>query len=549
MEGSFKQSLQKEIIKKSSWSALLTTGVLMILLVSSSYVLQYYQLVRDTEEIVRHTQDGIASNEQVLRDLDQGIVREFLKGNRTERELYTSFYEKRAQTELVSDLMVLDKAGNTRFTTNRAHNGLMIPAYYLQILMEQSRDERIRPKVIISTNHQHYLLFIHPVIEGGEQIGYSILFINDHDFVSYDDILSAKYILTDKYGNIFAKNSNYFTVSSLEKLDEHLLRKQTVFNAEQPVLTHEAEIGKDLHIYTFQAFFPLQFLAIFSLAVTVAVLTVYLVQARKIAHKIASYNAIPIESLVEQMKLIIADDKKKVQLETGDEFEFMAEQINQMLEELDLLHEQKLLLEREKLLFERKMLEAQFNPHFLYNTLETIKITHELDRSLTNQLIQNLTSILRYSVAQLDHDTSLGEDLEIIRSYLEIHAVRYEGFTYEIICPERLKSQSIPRLFLLPLIENAMKYGRRYRIDLHIQVQIEKGDTGLSFTVMDNAGGLTKQERQKILESLDSNQTQHGVVNSYRRLKDFFGDIQFDLGVNRKGETWIQFVVMEVEDV
>ncbi|MTB64434.1 sensor histidine kinase [Streptococcus sp. zg-86] len=549
MKGSFKQSLQKEIIKKSSWSALITTGILMILLVSSSYVLQYYQLVRDTEEIVQHTYEGIASNELVLKELDKGIVREFLKGNRTERELYTSFYEKRAQPKLVSDLMVLDKEGNSLFTTSRSRTGLLIPTYYLQILMEQSSVETIAPKVIVSTNHEHYLLFIHPIEEAGERIGYSILFINAHDFISYDDILSAKYILTDKYGNIFAKNSNYFTVSSLEKLDEQLLRQQTIFNSEQPVLTYEAEIGRYLYVYTFQTFFPIHFLAIFSLAITVVALTVYLIQARKIAHKIASYNAIPIESLVHQMKQIIAADKKKVQLETGDEFEFMAEQINQMLEELDSLHEQKLLLEREKLWFERKMLEAQFNPHFLYNTLETIKITHELDPSLTNQLIQNLTSILRYSVAQLDHDTSIGEDLEIIQSYLEIHAVRYESFTYEIVCPESVKHQLIPRLFLLPLIENAMKYGRKYRIDLHIRVQIEQRDSYLYFTVIDNAGGLTKQERQNILESLETNQTQHGVVNSYRRLKEFFDEVQCNLGVNRKGETWIQFVVLEVGDV
>ena len=53
-----------------------------------------------------------------------------------------------------------------------------------------------------------------------------------------------------------------------------------------------------------------------------------------------------------------------------------------------------------------------------------------------------------------------------------IHKIRFEHFSYDIVCPETVDNQPIPKLFLLPLVENAIKYGMQYRIDLHIDIQI-----------------------------------------------------------------------------
>lgn len=220
----------------------------------------------------------------------------------------------------------------------------------------------------------------------------------------------------------------------------------------------------------------------------------------------------------------------------------MAEKINNMLYELDQLHQKMLTIEKEKWIFERKMLEAQFNPHFLYNTLETIKITSLMDVALTQDLIQNLTRILRYSITDLEKETTICQDLKIIEDYLMIHKIRFEHFSYDIVCSETVDNQPIPKLFLLPLVENAIKYGMQYRIDLHIDIQITLEADSLTFLVKDNAGGLTKQERLAILDSLESPHTQHGIVNSYKRLSNFFSDVQLDLGVNRHGETWVKFI-------
>ena len=364
-----------------------------------------------------------------------------------------------------------------------------------------------------------------PIVQNQRVKAYSISFVNENEFVSSIPLINSKYAITDTFGNIYSSNTNQFTQSTLEKFDEKLLQSKTHWYVENPLLIEKRKIEPIFSIYAFQSIFLL-----------------YFWQARRIAYKIATHNAGPIESLVYQLQEIPKKKDKKLILQTGDEFELIAEKITDMLQELDELHQKMLTIEKEKWIFERKMLEAQFNPHFLYNTLETIKITSMIDASITQELIQNLTRILRYSVTELEKETTLGRDLEIIEAYLKIHQIRFEHFSYQIDCSENLHSQTIPKLFLLPLVENALKYGRQYRIDLAISIQITQEQEALTFIVEDNAGGLTKQERLHILESLDSPHTQHGIVNSYKRLNNFFENVELDLGVNSKGETWVKFV-------
>ena len=410
------------------------------------------------------------------------------------------------------------------------------------MLIQNPSQEKVTEKIALSSDKQHYTLFIKPLLQNQRVKAYTIAFVNENDFISSFPMINSKYIITDSFGNMFSNNTNQFTRSTLEKFDEKLLHSRTHWYANEPLIVQKEKVSAIFSIYTFQSFFPIPSLLGLASILTLCIFFLYFWQARRIAHKIATHNAVPIESLVYQLQEIPKQAEKRLSLQTGDEFEFMAEKINNMLYELDQLHQKMLTIEKEKWIFERKMLEAQFNPHFLYNTLETIKITSLMDAALTQDLIQNLTRILRYSITDLEKETTICQDLKIIEDYLIIHKIRFEHFSYDIVCPETVDNQPIPKLFLLPLVENAIKYGMQYRIDLHIDIQITLESDSLTFLVKDNAGGLTKQERLAILDSLESPHTQHGIVNSYKRLSNFFSDVQLDLGVNRQGETWVKFI-------
>ena len=542
MAHSFKHSLQKEILHRSSLAALATSFLLLILLFGFSYFLQKQQLTKDTQQIVQHIRDMKQANYQLLETMNQKMVPEFLEGKHTDRELFSLFYETKAQLKLSSDFIILDDTGELLFSTNRNHQETILAPYYLKLLIQNPIQGTITEKVALSIDKQHYALFIMPIVQNQRVKAYSISFVNENEFVSSIPLINSKYAITDTFGNIYSSNTNQFTQSTLEKFDEKLLQSKTHWYVENPLLIEKRKIEPIFSIYTFQSFFPIPSLLGLASVLTLCIFLLYFWQARRIAYKIATHNAGPIESLVYQLQEIPKKKDKKLILQTGDEFELIAEKITDMLQELDELHQKMLTIEKEKWIFERKMLEAQFNPHFLYNTLETIKITSMIDASITQELIQNLTRILRYSVTELEKETTLGQDLEIIEAYLKIHQIRFEHFSYQIDCSESLYSQTIPKLFLLPLVENALKYGRQYRIDLTISIQITQEQEALTFIVKDNAGGLTKQERLHILESLDSPHTQHGIVNSYKRLNNFFENVELDLGVNPQGETWVKFV-------
>ena len=542
MSHSFKKSLQKEILHRSSIAAFVTSLLLLILLFGFSYFLQKQQLSKDTRQIVKQVQEMKEANNELLTTMNHKMIPGFLDGKHTEREVFSLFYETKAKLKLSSDLIILSDTGELLFSTNRNHQESILSPYYLKLLIQNPSQEKVTEKIALSSDKQHYTLFIKPLLQNQRVKAYTIALVNENDVISSFPMINSKYIITDSFGNMFSNNTNQFTRSTLEKFDEKLLHSRTHWYANEPLIVQKEKVGAIFSIYTFQSFFPIPSLLGLASVLTLCIFFLYFWQARRIAHKIATHNAVPIESLVYQLQEIPKQAEKRLSLQTDDEFEFMAGKINNMLYELDQLHQKMLTIEKEKWIFERKMLEAQFNPHFLYNTLETIKITSLMDAALTQDLIQNLTRILRYSITDLEKETTICQDLKIIEDYLTIHKIRFEHFSYDIVCPETVDNQPIPKLFLLPLVENAIKYGMQYRIDLHIDIHITLEVDSLTFLVKDNAGGLTKQERLAILDSLESPHTQHGIVNSYKRLSNFFSDVQLDLGVNRQGETWVKFV-------
>ena len=136
MAHSFKHSLQKEILHRSSLAALATSFLLLILLFGFSYFLQKQQLTKDTQQIVQHIRDMKQANYQLLETMNQKMVPEFLEGKHTDRELFSLFYETKAQLKLSSDFIILDDTGELLFSTNRNHQETILAPYYLKLLIQ-----------------------------------------------------------------------------------------------------------------------------------------------------------------------------------------------------------------------------------------------------------------------------------------------------------------------------------------------------------------------------------------------------------------------------
>lgn len=212
----------------------------------------------------------------------------------------------------------------------------------------------------------------------------------------------------------------------------------------------------------------------------------------------------------------------------NDEIALLHQYFDSMAKEIETLINNDYKLNIEMKNMQLKSLEAQINPHFLYNTLESInwraKASGNEEISL---MVESLGTLLRASLSKKDSLVPFREELELVKCYLTIQKIRYEErlqYSYEI--NEELLSVLLPPLSIQPLVENAIKYGLEETVD-ECQIIITAHQTGkdsLLITVCNN-GSLFEDQ---LLEKLQ-NSPKHahgfgiGLLNINQRIKILFG--------------------------
>jgi hypothetical protein len=142
---------------------------------------------------------------------------------------------------------------------------------------------------------------------------------------------------------------------------------------------------------------------------------------------------------------------------------------------------------------ELKLLQAQIEPHFLFNTLSNILQLVDADPPNAKRMLLNLTSYLRASLHRTRAGaTTVGEELNLVRAYLEIQAVRMgTRLAYRIDCPVELRGLALPPLLLQPLVENAVRHGLEPGPGGgEVRVQVAREDHALVLRVQDTGVGL-----------------------------------------------------------
>ena len=175
-----------------------------------------------------------------------------------------------------------------------------------------------------------------------------------------------------------------------------------------------------------------------------------------------------------------------------DELDELAVQFNSMV--VALQHNQQALLENQQALNDAqiRMLQAQLNPHFLCNTLDTMKWISKINQVPQVALMStNLADILRFCISP-DEFVPLEKELQILGRYVEIQRIRLsDSFTYEQTVPEALRSCMVPKMMLQPLAENAILHGLSGVPDGKLTVEArELEDETLEIRVCDNGAGL-----------------------------------------------------------
>ena len=203
-------------------------------------------------------------------------------------------------------------------------------------------------------------------------------------------------------------------------------------------------------------------------------------------------------------------------------------EFNQVLDEIDGLLARNRELERANMQSELKALQSQFNPHFIFNMLETIKYSVYDDPQCSVHMLLTLAAMLRYTLETDTGEVPLREDLKYMRGYLEMQQLRLgELFHYEIRIPEALLDRRVPRLILQPLVENSLKYGYTGERPFLVTLLAEEKQGVLCLTVENNGPGMDADRAEQLRRMLENNEAPRdhiGIYNTHRRLKLAYGD-------------------------
>lgn len=179
---------------------------------------------------------------------------------------------------------------------------------------------------------------------------------------------------------------------------------------------------------------------------------------------------------------------------------------------------------------EMMALQLQINPHFIFNTLQTmdLEVLKELGgQSTLHILIQELSSIMKYALSNPMEFVSLKEELDYLKAYIKIQEVRFNNniITYYEIDEEVLEF-SVFHLMLQPIVENSVSHGiRSSNVRCCVKIKIHKRNDYLRIDVIDNGCGMTKETLKELkLKINDAKSKNIGLTNLNRRLMLYYGE-------------------------
>lgn len=534
----FESKLRKEVLR---FSILITVPTLILLgFVLATYNSNLREERLDNEiTLYNHKiQDVIKNHKDELFAHNKDLFVGFLNDEESADKVYQAAYSFNASQEIKSNVVILNNNSDVIFTTDSTISHDQAYLTYMAIVIENMENQSsiFEEKVYKRLNGDSVLNFVSPIIKNNRKEGYIVSSINGNEMNRINLDSPIGYVVYDLHGNVFAGSSNVFTHAITGKfMKNNLMRPTEESDYTFTYQTSSVTPNLTLTVYERDDSYLTILMRSFGILMLIAILLI--IQSLYFSKKISSNTGESLALLMNEMNKVKENQEYRLSIKTKDEFESLGESINQMLEKLSHTHAENITLSQLNIDAQRKKLEAQFNPHFLANTLETIRASLYINPELADKLIIDLSKLMRYSIDETKEAT-FEEDQSYLEHYLSIHKERYDDFDYAFHVDERLNELIVPKLFLLPLIENSLKYGFKNKRNLKIIVEATlKEDGTVRIKVKDNAKAISQSKCRQLNVDLNipgKMGNHHGLKNSKNRLEFMYPGSDFKIDVDER---------------
>lgn len=345
----------------------------------------------------------------------------------------------------------------------------------------------------------------------------TILFVNSEQdlVIAYQDTVN---IDSENLNRITQKEetSNWITINHQRYLIQKIYDEQC--NLELIALLPQVAIFKEL-----SSIYPIYFI-VFALNTMIVIALAYITTKRNFSH-------------LDDMIQIFSNAEKEIYLpvETTsparDEYDILMKNIIYLFLQKVRLDKELETKKEEERIAEITALQAQINPHFLFNTLQSIQFEirqKEGNDSKIAEITEELSDILKYALGDPKQQVSLSEEIQYLNRYVNIQKMRFgDKFILYYEIEENLKEHHVFRLLLQPIVENSILHGVRYREHGYIKIKIyqSKQIQKIIVAVIDSGIGMTKEELMAQRKTISRYNPNHvGLANVNCRLKLYYGE-------------------------
>lgn len=244
-----------------------------------------------------------------------------------------------------------------------------------------------------------------------------------------------------------------------------------------------------------------------------------------IALLISRKMCMPLIRITSHMKLLEEGDfSARVAVTGNDEISLLSRQFNKMAQRIQSLIEEVYVVNLRKKELELRALQAQVNPHFLYNTLDMIYWTAKMEHaSETGDMINSLSQFFRQALSGKEEFTTVENEIEHLRYYIILRRQSRKMFDFDLKVDEELLRCRVIKFVLQPLVENAVLHGIRDKDSGKIEVAVFAENDRVIYTISDNGQGVDVPDMNRLMKSAEENHRGFGIKNINDRIQLVYG--------------------------